>query len=70
MSTIWGNVDGFVDQYRCATTLYLSSMLAHAYNIITYLGVGALVHAREFVRALNFTNKQFLNVNYKCETYW
>ena len=70
MSTIWENMNGCTEQYCCATMLYLSSMLAHAYNIITYLGVGALVHGREFVRALNSTNKQFLNVNYKCETYW
>ena len=32
LSTIWENVDGYTDKYRCATSLYLISMLAHDYG--------------------------------------
>ena len=46
-------MDRCADQYRCATALYLLSILAHAYDIIIYHGVGAPGHA---------TNKQFLSL--------
>ena len=46
MITIWENNDGCAEQYRCATELYLLSMLAHAYNIIIDHGVGAPGHQR------------------------
>ena len=39
MSTIWGNMDGFSEKFRCVIALYLLSMLSHAYNIIIDLGV-------------------------------
>ena len=43
------------EKYRCATALYLSSMLAHAYNIIIDRGVGAPGHIREVVDGFNAT---------------
>ena len=55
-------MDGFVEQYRCVTELYLLSVLTHAYNIIIDLGVGAPVHGREFVGGFNDTDKQFLSM--------
>ena len=55
-STIWENTDGFSEQYHCTTTIYLLSMLAHAYNIMIYCGVGAPGHGREVVDGLDATN--------------
>ena len=53
MSTIWGNTDGCAEQYRCATALYLLSMLAHAYNTITDRGGGSPGHGIEPVDGFN-----------------
>ena len=41
MSNIWENAYIRVEQYCCATALYILSMLAHAYNIIIDRGVGS-----------------------------
>ena len=53
ISTIRDNTDDYAYQYRCATTLYLLSMLAHAYNIIMDFWVGVPVHSREVVDVLS-----------------
>ena len=62
MSNIWENTDGYAEQYRFATALYLFSMLAHAYNIIIYRGVRAPGHGRKVVDGLNATKKRFLSM--------
>ena len=62
MSTIWGNMYGCVDQYLSATTLYLLSMLTHAYNIIIDRGDGAPGHGGDFFDGLNTTEKWFLSM--------
>ena len=58
MSTIWGNTCGCAEKYRCATALYLLSILAHRYNIIIDHGVGVPGHVREVVDGLNATEKR------------
>ena len=62
MSTIWVNTDGCEEQCRCATALYLLSMLAHAYNIIIDCGIGAPVHGIEVAGFLNATEKRLLSI--------
>ena len=42
--------------------MYLLSMLAQSYNIITYCGVGAPGHGREVVYGLNDTLKRLLSI--------
>ena len=37
-------------------------MFAHAYNIIIYRGVGAIVHGREVVDGFNCTEKLLLSM--------
>ena len=61
MNTIWGNIDGCEDQYRCATQLYLLSILEHAYNIIIDRGFRATIHNWEIVDGLKTTYKSFLS---------
>ena len=39
--TQWYNTGGCADQYICATALYLSSIMSHAYNIVIDSVVGA-----------------------------
>ena len=59
-STIWENTDGFSEQYHCTTTIYLLSMLAHAYEIMVYRGVGVPGRWREIIDGLNDTDKRCL----------
>ena len=49
MITICESMNGCAEQYRCATLLYLLSILAHEYNIIIDCGVGSPGHVREVV---------------------
>ena len=53
--TIWKDIYGFSKKYICATELYLLQMLAYAYNIIIYRGVGAPGHGRDVLDSLNTT---------------
>ena len=59
MSTIWDSTDGCTEHYRCATALYLLSMLVHSYNIIIDCGVVAPGNNIEVVDGLNDTEKGF-----------
>ena len=59
ISNIWQNTDGFAEQYRCTTELYLLSMLSHTYNIIIDSGVVAPGYVRYVVDGLNATDKSF-----------
>ena len=53
LSTIWENTDGCAEQYRCATTLYLMSVLSQRHPIIFDWGISAPGHGREVVDGLN-----------------
>ena len=46
LSTIWGNTDGCVEQYRCAFTLYLMSVMSKCYSIIIDRGISAPGHRK------------------------
>ena len=60
--TIWDNIYGCSDKYRCATALHLLSMLSHAYNIVVYFGVVAPIHGKYVVDVLDATDQSFLNI--------
>ena len=62
MINIRENTDDCGEQYLCKTTLYLLSILAHAYNIIFDHGVRAPGHVREVIYGLNDTNKCFVSM--------
>ena len=55
MSNIWENTNVCAEQYCYVTSLYLSSLLAHAYYIIIDSGVLEPGHGREVVGGLNAT---------------
>ena len=60
LSTIWENTDGCEEQYRCATSLYLMSVLSQRHSIIFDWGISAPVHGKEVVDGLNDINKSFM----------
>ena len=61
-TTIWENTDGCADQYRCATALYLLSILYNAYNNVIYRGFGTPEHGKYIVYGLNANEKIFLTI--------
>ena len=60
LSTIWENTDGCSDQYICATSLYLMSVLYQRHSIIFYRGISAHVHGKEVVDGLNAIGKRYM----------
>ena len=54
-------MNGYAEQYRCATALYLLSMFAYVYNIIIDHSVGAPGLGREVIDRFNAAYKRFLS---------
>ena len=54
------NTHGCEVKYRCATALFLLSMLVHMYNLIVDCNVGAPEHGKDVDGGLNATDKWFL----------
>ena len=57
--TIWENIYGCAEHYRCATALYLMSMLSQAFSVIIDHGISASGNGRELVDGLNAIGKMF-----------
>ena len=60
LSTIWENTDGCEEQYRCASSLYLMSVLSQFYSVIIDVGVSANGHGKEVVGGLNYIGKRYI----------
>ena len=60
LSTIWGNTDGCAEQYRCATALYLMSVLSRCHSIIFDHGISAPGHGKELVDGINSIYKRYM----------
>ena len=57
LSTIWENTDGCAEQYRCASSLYLMSVMSQCYYIIIDQGISAPGHGKEVRDGLNAVDK-------------
>ena len=55
-----GNSDGCAEQYRCASALYLLSVLSQSHSIIIDWGISAPGHGKEVVHGLNAIDKQYM----------
>ena len=62
LSTIWENTDGFAEQYRCASALYLMSVMLQCYSNIIYRGISAAGHEKEVVDGLNAIEKRYIYI--------
>ena len=60
LSKIWENNDGCAKQYRCATALYLMSVLSQRHPIIFYRGIIAPGHGKDVVDGLNDIGKRYM----------
>ena len=60
LSTIWGNTDGCDEQYKCASSLYLMSVMSQCYLVIIDLGISAPGNYKEVVDELNGVDKRYI----------
>ena len=60
LSIIWENTDGFAEQYRCASALYLMSVISQTYSLIIDWGISAPGHGKEVVDGLNDVDKLYI----------
>ena len=60
LSTIWENTYVCADQYRCASALYLVSVLSQCHSIIFDRGISAPGHGKDVVDVLNAIGKRYM----------
>ena len=58
--TMWENIDGCEDQYRCASAIYLTSVMSQHYSIIIDCGMIAPGHGKELVDGINAIDKIYI----------
>ena len=60
LSTIWVNIDCCEEQYRCASALYLMSVLPQCFPIIIDWGIGAHGNCKEVINGISTIDKRFI----------
>ena len=60
LSKIWGSTGGCAEQYICAYTLYLMSVISQCYYIIIHRVISAPGHGKEVVDLLNDVDKRYI----------
>ena len=55
-----GKTDSCAEQYRCASVLYLMSVMSQTYSIIIDMGISAPGHGKEVVDGLNAVDKRYI----------
>ena len=58
-TTAWEETDGCAKQYRCATAMYLLSLISVRFNIVIDRAVGAPGNGKYIVDGLNAIDKAF-----------
>ena len=59
LSTIWGNTDDWDQQYICASSLCLMSVMSQCCSIIIDWGISAPGHGKEVAYGLNAVGKRY-----------
>ena len=60
LSKIWENNDGCAEQYRCASALYLMSVMSQCYSFVIDKGISAHGHGKEVVNGLNTIGNRYI----------
>ena len=60
LSKIWENTGGCAEQYRCASALYLMSVMSQCYSITIDCGISAPGNDKEVVDGLNSIYKCYI----------
>ena len=56
----WENTYGCAQQYRCASALYLMSVMSHTFSTMIDRGISAPGHGKEVVDGLNDVDKRYI----------
>ena len=57
LSKIWKNTDGCAEQYRCASGIYLISVMSQCYSVLIDRGISATDNGEEVEHVLNAVDK-------------
>ena len=60
LNKIWRNTDGCAEHNRCASALYLMSIMSQCYSIMIDQGISAPWHGKEVVHELNDNDKHYI----------
>ena len=60
LSTLLGNTYGCVEQYICASALYLMSVMSQCYSVMIDRGISAPENVKEVVDGLNTHYKRYI----------
>ena len=60
--TIWENTDSCAEQYRCASSLYLISVMSQFYSIIIDWGISSPGNGKEVVDGLNAVYNRYIYI--------
>ena len=60
LNTLWGNTDGCVEQYICASELYLMWVFSQRQSIINDRGISEHRNGKEVVDGLNAIDKHYI----------
>ena len=63
LSTIWENSDGCTEQYICASSLYLMSVMLQCYSVIIDSGISAPGHVKEVIDVINSIDERYIYTN-------
>ena len=63
LSTIWENTNDYDKQYRCASTMYLMTVMSQFYSIIIDRSISSPGHGKEVVDGLNAVDKRYIYIN-------
>ena len=55
-----GKTDGCAEQYRCASALYLMSVMSQCYSIIIDRGIGTPGHGKEVTDGIHAVDKRYI----------
>ena len=57
---MWENTDGCDEQYRCASAMYLMSVMSQCYSIIIDSGIIAPGNGKEVGDGINAVDKRYI----------
>ena len=60
LSKVWENTDGCAAKYRCASTLYLMSVMSQCYSGIIDCGINAPGNGKYVVDGINAIYKRYI----------
>ena len=63
LSERWENTDCCAEQYRCASKMYLMSVMSQCYSVIINRGISSPGHGKEVVDGLNAVDKSYIYIN-------